>query len=104
MAHSLSWSGVSACHRLRLLSLAVTGVLCHHPLAGWLAGCSHTKGGTVDRAVLEALAPGRAAAAMLSARKVTPLYTSATHTNNMKGQLGDGNKFYGSYLLQLKRR
>ena len=65
---------------------------------------SHTKGGTVDRAVLEALAPGRPAAALLSSRKATPLYTSATHSNNVQGKAGDGNKFYGSYLVMLKQR
>ena len=54
--------------------------------------------------VLDTLGPNKPAGSYLSVRKVTPLYTSATYGNNTTGGSGTANKFFGSYLIKLKRR
>ena len=54
--------------------------------------------------VLDTLGPTKPAGSYLSVRKVTPLYTSATYGNNTTGGSGTANKFFGSYLIKLKRR
>ena len=83
---------------------------------------SHTKGGTVDAAVVESLTKGDAGAllstralspsfcgpfeslmrVLLAAGRITPLYT-VDHKGSRK-QDGAQKKYYGSYLIKLRRR